>query len=77
MLSSWGKSRVVPLTSVTVPRLELVAALLSVKIAMFLHKELDYETIEHFTGLIVKWYWVISVMNHVGSMCLWLIVCSK
>ena len=42
-----GKARVVPLRPMTIPRLELAAALMSVKIAAFLDQELDYENITH------------------------------
>lgn len=42
-----GKSRVAPLKPVTVPRLELSAAVLSVKIAFFLERELDYNQVSH------------------------------
>ena len=38
-----GKARVTPLKPITVPRLELAAALLSVKISLVLRKELRYE----------------------------------
>ena len=43
-----GKSRVVPLKAVSVPRLELVAALLSVRISKILSKELSYPVTHHF-----------------------------
>ncbi|XP_070183219.1 uncharacterized protein [Littorina saxatilis] len=43
-----AKARVAPLRHVTVPRLELTAAVLSVKMARFLQEELDFESIEHF-----------------------------
>ena len=42
-----AKSRVAPSKPVTIPRLELMAATLSVKVAEFLHKELDYQDIKH------------------------------
>ncbi len=38
-----AKSRVSPLKSVTIPRLESTAALVSVKVSTMLHKELEYE----------------------------------
>ena len=38
-----GKSRVTPKKNVTIPRLELVAAVLSVKIAALIRRELDIE----------------------------------
>jgi hypothetical protein len=43
-----AKARVTPAKSVTVPRLELTAALTSARIGKFLDKEMDYEKIEHF-----------------------------
>ncbi|XP_053391972.1 uncharacterized protein LOC128554687 [Mercenaria mercenaria] len=42
-----GKSRVIPLKPITIPRLELVAAVLSVKIGNLLQQELRYEDITH------------------------------
>ena len=45
-----GKSRVVPLKHVTIPRLELVAALVSVKISSLLQRELEYESV-------TNWFW--------------------
>ena len=41
-----GKARVAPLKPVTIPRLELVAAVLSTKISMLLQKELDYTSVK-------------------------------
>ena len=40
-----AKSRVSPLKSVAIPRLELTDALVSVKVSAMLHKELDYDKI--------------------------------
>ena len=48
-----GKARVAPLNHVSVPRLELTAALVSAKISAFLERELKYEYITHY-------YWVDS-----------------
>lgn len=43
-----AKGRITPIRLVTVPRLELCAAVLSVKVARFLESELDYESMRHF-----------------------------
>lgn len=40
-----GKARVTPLKHVTIPRLELTAALLSVKVSTMLQQELEYESL--------------------------------
>ena len=43
-----GKSRVAPLKQITIPRMELTAALTSIKISNLLHEELMYEpSLEH------------------------------
>ena len=43
-----AKSRVTPSKPVTMPRLELLAAALSVKVAEFLDAELDYKSVKHY-----------------------------
>ena len=43
-----AKSRVTPLKPVTVPRLELTAAVVSTKIRFFLQKELNYQDMQEF-----------------------------
>ena len=40
-----GKTRVAPFKSITIPRLELTTALVSIKMSTLLHDELDYKTI--------------------------------
>ena len=43
-----GKSRVTPSKPITVPRLELTAAVTSVKVGTFLKKELEYSDLKQF-----------------------------
>ena len=45
-----GKARVAPLRSVTIPRLELTAATVSVRVANVLKEELDYEELQDSYG---------------------------
>ena len=57
-----GKSRVIPVKPVTIPRLELAAAVMSVKVASLLEQELDYENMTHV-------YWTDSkvVMGYISN----------
>ena len=48
-----AKSRVTPLKPITIPRLELTAALVSVKVSAFLPKELECDGINFFFGVTV------------------------
>ena len=43
-----GKARVAPFKFITVPRLELQAAVVSIKISQWLLKELDYQDVSEF-----------------------------
>ncbi|XP_014673542.1 PREDICTED: uncharacterized protein LOC106813826 [Priapulus caudatus] len=57
-----GKSRVAPLKTVTIPRLELTAALLSIKVSTFLQRELPLENVENI-------YWTDSnvVLGYINN----------
>ena len=48
-----GKSRVVPIRHVSIPRLELTPATVSVKVSKMLHKELNAELIQGME----EFYW--------------------
>jgi len=50
----FGKSRVNPLMQITIPRLELTAATVSVKVSHHIRKELDLDEFQEVFGLIVK-----------------------
>ena len=52
-----AKSRVTPSKQMTVPRLELTAAVLAAKVSVFLDNELDYTNIKHY-------YWTDSKVVH-------------
>ncbi|XP_053398928.1 uncharacterized protein LOC128556932 [Mercenaria mercenaria] len=58
----FGKSRVIPLKPITIPRLELSAALLSIRVSLLLEQELDLESVKHF-------YWTDSrvVLGYIAN----------
>ena len=57
-----AKSRVTPSKQMTVPRLELTAAVLAAKVSVFLENELDYTNIKHY-------YWTDSkvVLGYINN----------
>ena len=57
-----GKARVSPLRPITIPRLELTAALVSVKVSCMLQEELDFDDITHV-------FWTDSkvVLGYIGN----------
>ena len=57
-----AKARVAPSKPMTIPRMELTAAVVSVKVAHFLQKELDYKDVAHY-------YWTDSkvVIGYVNN----------
>ena len=57
-----GKARVTPLRVVTIPRLELQAAMVSVKVSNLLHQELEYEDVSGY-------FWTGSkvVLGYIGN----------
>ena len=57
-----GKSRAAPSKPMTIPRLELTAAVVSVRISSFLQRELDYQTI-------TSYYWMDSkvVLGYISN----------
>ena len=58
-----GKSRVTPLKSVTIPRLELTAAVVSVRVSQWLGHELEYQDVTEF-------FWTDSkvVMGYINNL---------
>ena len=63
-----GKSRVLPLNVMTIPRMELVAATFSVNISILLKKD---QSIKKYSGLIVRLYWDALGINQKGSKYMW------
>ena len=66
MAESW----VSPIKLVTIPRLELTAALISARVNALLRNELEYINLHQF-GLIVKLSWGMSTTNLDVSTSLW------
>ena len=74
-----GKSRVTPAKYVSIPRLELTAATLSIKMSQMIKRELelnDVTSIRNMPGQIAKLSLVISTMKAKGSKGLWQTECS-
>ena len=63
-----GKSRVLPLKVMTIPRMELVAATFSVNTSILLKKD---QSIKKYSGLIVRLYWDALGINQKGSKYMW------
>lgn len=57
-----AKSRVTPLKSITIPRLELTAAVVSVRMNLFLRNELEYTNM-------TEWFWTDSsvVLGYIAN----------
>ena len=57
-----GKARVAPLKSITIPRLELTAAVVSTKVSQYLKQELDYKDV-------IELFWTDSqvVMGYINN----------
>ena len=74
-----GKSRVTPAKYVSIPRLEMTAATLSIKMSQLIKRELelnDVTSIRSTSGQIAKLSLLISTMKAKGSKCLWQTECS-
>ena len=67
------KPRVTLLKFVSIPRLELMAPALSIKVSLLLKKELTniINQLENLIGLIARWYWDTSEMKQRDLKFLW------
>ena len=65
-----GKARVTPTSVTTIPRLELTAAVVSVRTSDMLRNELEIQDLQEFFGPIPQLSWATSVMMQKGSKCL-------
>nr|XP_054760694.1 uncharacterized protein LOC129266961 [Lytechinus pictus] len=66
-----GKSRVAPLKPITIPRLELTAAVVSVRISSFLQKELKLMAADQYFWTDSRLYSATLRTKTRGSMCSW------
>lgn len=62
-----GKSRLSPLKPVTIPRMELSAAVLSTRLDKMLRQEIDFPSIIHFIGRTALVSWATSLMTRRGT----------
>lgn len=72
-----GTARLTPMRTVAIPRLELAASSISVKVSNLLKCKRSLIISPKHSGRTVKLCWVISPMVPVDSMCTWLIACRK
>ena len=72
-----GKACVAPLKTVTIPRLELTAATVSVRVASMLKEELDYDGFQDFYWTVVRLSSGSSTMNLEDSKCMSQIECNS
>ena len=58
-----GKSRTAPLHNITIPRLELQAAVLSIRLSEIIQRDIEIEFSEVVVGLILRWFYGTSTMT--------------